>query len=223
MDIFGEEKIVLPLSGFNSQTGQPILWLLYWLSYPGWLGQYEKLIYEPCLHEEKFMDHYFSLLEKTLLHTPDCSLGGLERVQKCSLLSVTGVAEKGRGTCRKLKLQQKWRLAHDSKCLHVCWLNFRGREACWRIYHLLFFPLEYSELPFTVGVFSSASASYIMCINNVAGRRSCHVCVCVRACVRVCVGAGAGVCTCMGVCQLLHRKIVSFQKFVSGKLYTSQW
>jgi len=40
MDIFGEEKIVLPLSGFNSQTGQPILWSLYWLSYPGWLGQY---------------------------------------------------------------------------------------------------------------------------------------------------------------------------------------
>jgi len=69
------------------------------------------------------MDHYFSLLEKMLLHTPDCSLGGLERVQKCSLLSVTGVAEKGRGTCRELKLQQKCRLAHDSKCLHVCGLN----------------------------------------------------------------------------------------------------
>jgi hypothetical protein len=43
------------------------------------------------------MDLYFSLLERTLLHTPDCSLGGLERVQKYSLLSVTGVAEKGRG------------------------------------------------------------------------------------------------------------------------------
>jgi len=53
------------------------------------------------------MDLYFSLLERTLLHTPDCSLGGLERVQKCSLLSVTGVAEKGRGTCRQLKLQQQ--------------------------------------------------------------------------------------------------------------------
>jgi len=38
----------------------------------------------------------------------------------------------------------------------------------------LFFPFEYSGLSFTVGAFSSASASHVMCINNMAVRRYCH-------------------------------------------------
>jgi hypothetical protein len=62
------------------------------VSYPGLLGWYEKLIYEPTLHEEKFVDLCFGLLEKTLLRIT-CSLGGVEKVQKYPLLCVTGVAE----------------------------------------------------------------------------------------------------------------------------------
>lgn len=80
-----------------------ILTELSWLSGAVW----EIDLWALFTHEEKYLDLYFSLLERTLLHTPDCSLGGLERVQKCSLLSVTGVAEKGRGICRQLKLQQQ--------------------------------------------------------------------------------------------------------------------
>jgi hypothetical protein len=107
---------------FPDWPAHPLITILTELSW-----QYEKLVYEPSLHEEKYMDLYFSLLKRTLLHTPDCILGGLERVQKCSLLSVTGIAEKGRGTCRQLKLQQQVSACvlaelpgEGSKCLHVC-------------------------------------------------------------------------------------------------------
>ena len=112
-----------------------------------------------------------------------------------------------KGNMQKTEIAAKVEFGTWQQCLHGCWLNFRGRESCWRIYHLLFFLFEYSELSITIGVFSNAFDSHIMCINNMAVRCSCYVlCVCVCVCDS----------------QLLYSKIVSFQKVVSGKFCTSQ-